>query len=84
MLSELSEQVTARDYAQQLKNDDKPDSEIESYLVSTSQQLQDNRYLSVEEGALKLGNYGLASDQYQRRFEKQADTWGAAFNVEKV
>ncbi|BDX07124.1 hypothetical protein [Planctobacterium marinum] len=70
MLSELSERVSARDYAQQLKNEDIADPQIEAYLVSISQQLQDNRYLSVEKGALKLGNYGLASEEYQSRFSK--------------
>lgn len=73
MLSELSEQVTAREYAQSLKNKDTPGADIESYLINTSQQLLDNRYLSVEKGALKLGNFGVASDEYQQRFEKQAD-----------
>lgn len=73
MLSELSEQVTAREYAQSLKNKETPDADIESYLINTSQQLLDNRYLSVEKGALKLGNFGIASDGFQQRFEKQAD-----------
>ncbi|MCC2604599.1 hypothetical protein [Planctobacterium marinum] len=73
MLSELSEQVTARDYAQSLKNDDTSDKDIEAYLLKTSEQLQQNRFLSVESGNLKLGNYGIAKEEYQERFGKQAD-----------
>lgn len=73
MLSELSEQVTARDYAQSLKNEDTPDKDIEAYLLSTSEKLQQNRFLSVESGNLKLGNFGIAKQEYQQSFGKQAD-----------
>lgn len=65
-LSELNEQVSARQTAQSLKNEDTPDSEIESFLISTSEKLQANRFLSLEQGSLKLGNAGIVNEQLQR------------------
>lgn len=65
-LSELNEQVFARQTAQTLKNEDTPDSEIESFLISTSEKLQANRFISLEQGSLKLGNAGIVNEQLQR------------------
>lgn len=65
-LSELNEQVTARAQAQTLKNEDVADTDIESYLLDTSNQVQANRFLSIEQGNLKLGNAGIAKEQAER------------------
>lgn len=62
-LSELNEQIQARNSAQTLKNENIPDGEITSFLITTSDKLQANRFLSIEQGSVKLGNAGIAKKQ---------------------
>ena len=53
-----------------IKNEGASDTDIESFLIVTSDKLQANRFLSVEQGSLKLGNAGIAREQLESVQEK--------------
>jgi len=69
-LSELNEQIAAREQAKSLKQQDVPDADIEAFLIDVSEHLQNHRSFAMENGRLGLGNSGLVADVYKAHFDK--------------
>ena len=58
-LSVLNEQIAVKAHAQTLKSQNTLDVDVESFVVKASERLQETRFLTVEQGHLKLGNAGV-------------------------